>query len=39
MGHDNILGTERYLTATPQLLALAASRMRRRATIRRLGQQ
>jgi integrase len=30
MGHDNILGTEAYLTATPELLALAASRFRRR---------
>lgn len=39
MGHDNILGTERYLTATPQLLTLAASRMRRRTTISRLRQQ
>ena len=39
MGHDNILGTERYLTATPQLLALAANRMRRRVAIRRSVQQ
>jgi integrase len=30
MGHDNILGTERYLTATPRLLGLAARRMRLR---------
>lgn len=33
MGHEDILGTERYLTATPRLLALAASRMRRRVAI------
>lgn len=38
MGHENILGTERYLTATPQLLALAAHRMRGRAGIRSSGQ-
>jgi integrase/recombinase XerD len=37
MGHDNILGTERYLTATPQLLALAAYRMRRSTAIVRSG--
>lgn len=30
MGHDDLLGTETYLTATPELLALAASRFRRR---------
>jgi integrase len=30
MGHDDILGTETYLTATPQLLQRAASRLRRR---------
>ena len=30
MGHDNILGTEKYLTATPDLLALAGNRFRRR---------
>ncbi len=30
MGHDNILGTETYLTATPRLLDLAARRLRRR---------
>jgi integrase/recombinase XerD len=30
MGHDNILGTETYLTATPRLLEVAARRMRRR---------
>jgi integrase/recombinase XerD len=39
MGHDNILGTERYLTATPRLLALAAHRMRRRAAIGRSEQR
>jgi len=30
MGHDDLLGTETYLTATPELLALAAGRFRRR---------
>lgn len=30
MGHDDILGTETYLTATPQLLHLAARRLRTR---------
>ncbi|MGA2990904.1 MAG: tyrosine-type recombinase/integrase [Candidatus Korobacteraceae bacterium] len=30
MGHDDILGTETYLTATPELLQLAGSRLRRR---------
>jgi integrase/recombinase XerD len=30
MGHVNLLGTETYLTATPELLALAAHRFRRR---------
>lgn len=30
MGHDDILGTETYLTATPELLALAGHRFRRR---------
>jgi integrase len=30
MGHDNILGTETYLTATPELLAQAGKRMRNR---------
>jgi integrase/recombinase XerD len=29
MGHDDILWTETYLTATPQLLAMAARRLRR----------
>ena len=36
MGHDDLLGTETYLTATPELLALAGDRFRRRyATERR----
>jgi integrase len=35
MGHDNILGTETYLTATPSLLDLAARRLRRRLSPRR----
>jgi len=30
LGHDDILGTETYLTATPELLGLAAHRFRRR---------
>jgi len=30
MGHVDILGTETYLNATPELLGLAANRMRRR---------
>lgn len=30
MGHDDLLGTETYLTATPELLALAGGRFRRR---------
>lgn len=30
MGHDDLLGTETYLTTTPELLALAAGRFRRR---------
>lgn len=30
MGHDDLLGTETYLTATPELLALAGGRLRRR---------
>lgn len=38
MGHQDILGTERYLTATPQLLALASCRMRRRVAARRRGR-
>jgi len=35
MGHDDILGTEVYLTATPQLLHLAARRLRGRLMARR----
>ncbi len=30
MGHNDLLGTEAYLTATPELLALAAGRFERR---------
>lgn len=30
MGHDDLLGTETYLTATPELLQLAGGRFRRR---------
>ena len=30
MGHDGILGTEKYLNATPELLALTGDRFRRR---------
>ena len=30
MGHDDLLGTETYLTATPELLAAAGQRFRRR---------
>ncbi len=30
MGHQNLLGTEKYLQATPELLAMAGSRFRRR---------
>jgi integrase/recombinase XerD len=30
MGHNDLLGTEAYLTATPELLALAANRFERR---------
>ena len=30
MGHDDILGTETYLTSTPELLELAGNRLRRR---------
>jgi integrase/recombinase XerD len=33
MGHVDILGTETYLTATPELLELAGSRLRRRLLI------
>jgi len=35
MGHDDILGTETYLTATPDLLGLAAHRFRRRYLVAR----
>ena len=38
MGHDDLLGTEVYLNATPELLALAGSRFRRR-FISEEGQQ
>lgn len=31
MGHDDLLGTETYLTATPELLSLAGERFHRRA--------
>jgi hypothetical protein len=30
MGHVDIMGTETYLNTTPELLNLAASRLRRR---------
>jgi integrase len=30
MGHDDIMGTETYLTATPELLGLAGNRFRHR---------
>jgi hypothetical protein len=30
LGHVNLLGTETYLAATPDLLCLAADRFRRR---------
>ena len=30
LGHVDLLGTETYLTATPELLALAGNRFRRR---------
>jgi integrase/recombinase XerD len=33
LGHDDILGTEVYLTATPQLLELAARRLKRRLSL------
>jgi integrase len=38
MGHDNILGTERYLNATSPLLTLAARRMRHRLAVDSRGQ-
>jgi len=31
LGHQNVLGTEVYLKATPQLLALASQRFEQRA--------
>jgi integrase/recombinase XerD len=38
MGHDNILGTQTYLSATPELLALAGNRMRNRyLNLRKVG--
>lgn len=37
MGHDDLFGTETYLTATPELLALAGSRFRRRFQTDRQG--
>ncbi len=30
MGHDNLLGTETYLTATPELLRVASNRFAHR---------
>jgi integrase len=35
MGHDNLLGTEKYLHATPWLLQTAARRLRRRLSLTR----
>jgi integrase len=35
LGHDDILGTEVYLTATPQLMELAARRLKRRLSRRK----
>jgi hypothetical protein len=32
LGHVNLLGTEKYLAATPELLSLAAKRFRRHYT-------
>ena len=34
MGHDDLMGTEAYLTATPELLSLAGERFRRRALVK-----
>lgn len=36
MGHDDLLGTETYLSATPQLLALAARRLKARLSAPRI---
>ena len=35
MGHDNVLGTETYLNATPELIAVASERFERRVRIAR----
>jgi hypothetical protein len=35
MGHNNILGTEAYLTATPELLTIASARFARLVADRR----
>ena len=37
MGHDDILGTESYLTATPELLAIASGRFEQHLARRRAG--
>jgi integrase/recombinase XerD len=34
MGHLNVLGTEVYLHATPELLQLASQRLKRRLALR-----
>jgi len=38
MGHNDILGTETYLTATPELLAIASRRFQRHMKRRRRGK-
>jgi integrase len=38
MGHDNILGTEKYLSATPELMELAANRLRARLSTARTSR-
>jgi integrase len=38
MGHDDLLGTETYLTATPELLAIAGQRFERHLVQRRKSQ-
>jgi integrase/recombinase XerD len=38
MGHDDLLGTEAYLTATPELMALAGSRFARRFRMAEAGR-